>query len=186
MVTPNNAEFQVTPTGFSAPLRKLYPLQARKIIKKCLRGIILVCVMWSIGSFFILQAVQKKSQLPDAGFWSSGKALWMAWVGLLILLLLWRTGYQIIYFLTYHYDFDKDNFLIRKGVIAQREVNLPFSKITDVYVDQDMLDFVFGLYDVHISTPTVESGQFAHIDGVNKEGATALKELILERIRLNR
>jgi hypothetical protein len=41
---------------------------------------------------------------------------------------------------------------------------------------------VFGLYDVHMSTPTESSGQFAHIDGVDKAGSQQLRALLLERI----
>ena len=63
-----------------------------------------------------------------------------------------------------------------------QEITLPFSRITDVYVDQDMFDVFFGLYDVHISTPTQESGLFAHIDGVNKAGSQELRQMILDRI----
>lgn len=77
---------------------------------------------------------------------------------------------------------DDRNVIIRKGIIAKREITLPFSKITDVYVDQDVTDVVLGLYDIHISTPTAESGKFAHIDGLNKKGAMEIKKLVLERV----
>jgi membrane protein YdbS with pleckstrin-like domain len=80
----------------------------------------------------------------------------------------------------YFYDMDASNIVIRKGVFAQKEITLPFSRITDVYVDQDVLDAVFGLYDVHISTPTQQSGAFAHIDGVDKAGSQLLRTMILD------
>lgn len=163
-------------------LRELIPLQPRKIIKKCLWGIIGIVMAWSVGSFFIMDIVHRKNSMPTTSFWDSGSALWVAWVAFLIALLLWRTGFQILYFLTYYYDLDPNNLVIRKGVISKREINLPFNKITDVYVDQDFMDVMFGLYDVHISTPTVESGIFSHIDGVNKEGAAEIKRIILEKI----
>ena len=90
--------------------------------------------------------------------------------------------YQILYFVTYFYDVDENNFVIRKGVFTKREITLPFSKITDVYVDQDISDVMLGLYDVHISTPTIESGRFAHVDGLNRAGSTKLRKLILDAV----
>lgn len=101
---------------------------------------------------------------------------------LLLFLFCWNPIYQHIYWKRYYYDMDHKNIIIRKGVVAQKEITLPFSRITDVYVDRDIFDVMFGLYDVHISTPTQESGQFAHIDGVNKEGSQSLRQMILDRI----
>ena len=49
-------------------------------------------------------------------------------------------------------------------------------------MDQDLFDVLFGLYDVHISTPTEQSGLFAHIDGVDKEGSQELRQFILHRM----
>jgi len=50
-------------------------------------------------------------------------------------------------------------------------------------VDRDLLDVVFGLYDVHVSTPTFLSGLAAHIDGVNAENAEKLKNIILHMVK---
>ena len=87
-----------------------------------------------------------------------------------------------LYYLTYFYDVDQKNLIIRKGVVTKREMILPFAKITDVSVDQDVMDVMLGIYDVHISTPTVDSGQFAHIDGLNRRGAQEVRQLILDMI----
>jgi hypothetical protein len=35
---------------------------------------------------------------------------------------------------------------------------------------------------LHISSPTEQSGRFAHVDGIDKRGAVQLRALILERI----
>ena len=50
-------------------------------------------------------------------------------------------------------------------------------------MDQDILDRIFGLWDVHVSTATNMSGAEAHIDGVKHDNANAIKELILAKIR---
>ncbi len=166
------------------PLRRTLPLRRRKIIKKSLWGVLGVLAGWGILSYFLyLWLGQDPAELPERVA-ANRPALIFYWFLILGVLLLWKTAYQILYFVTYFYDMDDKNVIIRKGVLAKREITLPFSKITDVYVDQDLLDVFFALYDVHISTPTEQSGKFAHIDGVNKRSAMKLRGLILERIHL--
>jgi membrane protein YdbS with pleckstrin-like domain len=154
-------------------LRQLAPLRFRKIVKKCLRGILAVGFAW--GGLTALWLHYAPLRLQE---------LWVPWVGLLCILMLWRTGYQLLYFGSYFYNINQQNLLVRKGVLAQTEITLPFSKITDVYVQQDLLDVLFGLYDVHFSTPTESSGILAHIDGVDRRGAYALRDIVLKRINL--
>ena len=152
-------------------LRQLAPLRLRKIVKKCIRGILSVVVVWGLATALMLRYAPDR--LHQA---------WIPWFGALLVLLLWRTGYQILYFISYFYNVNEQNLLVRKGVLAQTEITLPFSKITDVYVQQDLLDVVFGLYDVHFSTPTESSGMLAHIDGVDRKGAYALRDIVLRRV----
>lgn len=162
-----------------------YPLQKRKILKKsalssskaffssCVILLIIVGIIWVSAD----RDSEKMSELIAQ--------LRTPLLILLSILLTWIFSspfYELLYYLNYHYDMDDRNVLIRKGIVAKREITLPFSKITDVYVDQDVADVVLGLYDIHISTPTVESGKFAHIDGLNRKGATEIRKLILDHV----
>ncbi len=52
----------------------------------------------------------------------------------------------------------------------------------DVYLDQDVLDRVFGLWDLHISSATESSGIEAHIDGVSRENALLLREILMKAL----
>jgi membrane protein YdbS with pleckstrin-like domain len=72
--------------------------------------------------------------------------------------------------------------IIRKGVFAPQEITVPFGRIQDVYVDQDIFDRLLGIYDVHISTATAASTVRAHIDGVDKKVAEELRTLILDKV----
>lgn len=161
------------------PLRRTIPLQKRKILKQNLHGVFGALTVWglftALGLILINIGILRMPPAAQAG-------IVIRWFAVLGLLLIWKLGYPILYFITYFYDIEGENLVIRKGVVATKEVTLPFSRITDVYVDQDMLDVVFGLSDLHISTPTAESGQFAHIDGLSRKGAAALRELILKNI----
>ena len=119
----------------------------------------------------------------DPGFFQSNRQLINTiYYGLCALLILAHPLYQYLYFRAYFYDFDNQNVLIRKGVISKKEITMPFAKITDVYVDRDFGDVILGLYDLYLSTPTSESGVFAHIDGLNKKGSTELRRLILDQV----
>jgi putative membrane protein len=91
--------------------------------------------------------------------------------------------YQKWYYEVYFYELTSDFVQIRKGPITPREINIPFERIQDVYVDQDLLDRIFGLYDVHISSATAASAGEAHIDGVEKVSADGLRTVILETVR---
>lgn len=165
------------------PLHRTIPLRYRKIVKKNIRSILLLCVGWCLISFALAAFSGTSWLAPRLGL--APRTIWLGWSAVLVLALSWRCAYQLLYFLTYFYDMDDNNFIVRKGVIAKREITIPFNKVTDVYVDQDMLDVMLGLYNVHISTPTVESGQFAHIDGLNRRGAVELRRLVLNRINIS-
>jgi putative membrane protein len=72
---------------------------------------------------------------------------------------------------------------IHKGFFAPTEIHVQYQKIQDVYVDQDVLDRMMGLYDVHISSATSTFGIEAHIDGVEEDVANNLKTFLLQKMR---
>ena len=88
--------------------------------------------------------------------------------GLLFTIVLLTYFYQLWYYNVYFYDLTPDYIVIKKGPITPHEITIPYERIQDVYVDQDILDRIFGLYDVHLSSATVSSGEAAHIDGFRK------------------
>ena len=112
-------------------------------------------------------------------------ALIVTLVGLSIVLLLivfLTYLYQKWYFSVYYYDLGKDYIVIKKGPITPQEITIPYERVQDVYVDQDLLDRLFGLYDVHLSSATISSGMEAHIDGVEKNAADGLKAMLLATV----
>lgn len=90
--------------------------------------------------------------------------------------------YEAYYLETYFYDINTDILLIKKGVFGYRQLTIPLSKIQSVYVDRDILDYALGLYDVYVSTVTERSVLDAHIDGLTKECAQAISDIIVERV----
>lgn len=82
----------------------------------------------------------------------------------------------------YFYNADNQTISIKKGVFSKNEITLPFKRLQDVYVDQDILDRIFSLYDVHVSSATATSATLSHIDGLNKENAEKVKTILLKKI----
>ncbi len=113
----------------------------------------------------------------------------LSWAGvialvvlLFIIVLVLKYVYEVYYLKYYFFDFGKGTLIIRKGVFSKNEITLPINRLQDVYVDQDILDRIFGLYDVHVSSATMVSGLLSHIDGLNKENAETIKKMLLAKI----
>jgi membrane protein YdbS with pleckstrin-like domain len=98
-------------------------------------------------------------------------------------LFLWDLSYQILFYRSYFYDIRDESVVIRRGVICKHEISLPLARITDVYLEQDVLSRLLGLYDLHLSSPTAQSGKVAHMVGIDREGAMSLRRMILELIQ---
>jgi membrane protein YdbS with pleckstrin-like domain len=149
-----------------------YPLEKRKIIKKTIKStfnmyiFFLIIPLWA--NIFLWSLYQIPLMIIDALFIVYPLIQWV---------------YQREYYKKYFYDIRSDFLVIKKGVIAPNETILPYDKLQDVYIDQDIFDRIFKLYDVHVSTATMMSGIQAHIDGVNKENGEIFREMILDNIK---
>lgn len=163
--------------------RDKYPLSPTKPVKKTISSslgwvVFIVILLVAGGVINSLALSSTDFQIPTA--WYT-----MAIIGSLVLLVMivgLNFLYQQLYFNSYYYDFNDNFIVIRKGVIMPREISIPYERVQDVYVDQDLWDRIFNLYDVHLSTATWTSGMEAHIDGVEKEAADGLREELLKTI----
>ena len=176
--------------GESAFMRQ-YPLSPKKPMVKTIKT---VCnpAYWilffgvglgTMGLFSFI--IQKFTEVYERGVFYVYALIALMTVAILtvIFVIYW---YQKLYARTYFYTITDSLLVIRKGVVAPREITVPFGRIQDIYLDQDPIDNMFSLYDVHISTATAESTSRAHIDGVSKGTAEALRELILHKMKENR
>lgn len=168
--------------GYSEPisLRTNYPVFFRKIFRRNIRGLIALSVFFSIVAYYIAKGEGVISKYITTLFGGSSTTLTILVAGFIVSIVL-LVFYEALSFLTYDYLMDSRNVIIKKGVFAKRRMIIPFSKITDVSIQQNLLDMLFGLYDVHISTPTQDSWLYSHICGLDERGALALTRLILEK-----
>lgn len=148
--------------------REKFPLSRKKITKKTLPAMLM------LGVPFLIGAVVSAMTLPSV------VALGIVILYIIIFFLMY--GYQCWYFATYFYDLTDDYVIIKKGAITPREITLPYERIQDVYVDQDIWDRILGLFDVHVSSATASSGLSAHIDGVEKAAAEGLRKMLLDTV----
>ncbi len=157
--------------------REQYPLSPRKILKKTLSNtiiwIILSIVFWGV-------LVAASSSETDTLGWLAISTIGIFGLLLFIILLTWL--YQRWYFAVYFYDLTSDYIVIKKGPITPQEITIPYERVQDVYVDQDLLDRILGLYDVHLSSATASSGMQAHIDGVEKSASDGLRAMLLKTV----
>ncbi len=159
--------------------REKYPLSIKKVLKKTLTGTFVLALLLLIGWI----AVVGYLILVDA---DAGNFILIATIGVfsfLFLIILLTYLYQRWYYAVYFYDLTDDFVVIKKGPITPTEITIPYERIQDVYMDQDLLDRFFGLYDVHLSSATASSGMEAHIDGVERPAADGLKQTLLETVR---
>ncbi|MEI8229927.1 MAG: PH domain-containing protein [Candidatus Peregrinibacteria bacterium] len=164
--------------------RKQFPLSPKKIIKKTIVGSIFAIIVISIIGIFgipmlivILSNAFAQGENAQAFGGLIGILLFIDCIT--VILMAW---YQRAYFAVYYYELTDDFIIIRKGPITPREITIPYERVQDVYVDQDIVDRMFGLYDVHLSSATVSSGMQAHIDGVEKPAADGLRALLLQTV----
>ncbi|MBN1941573.1 MAG: PH domain-containing protein [Candidatus Diapherotrites archaeon] len=102
---------------------------------------------------------------------------------LLVFLAILKFVYEIFYLKAYYYNLTEDCLLIRKGLFNIKEIIIPFSRIQNVFVDQDIFDRIFGLWDVHVSTVTPHSMMQGHIDGLSLQNARIISDMLLGKIK---
>jgi membrane protein YdbS with pleckstrin-like domain len=160
--------------------RQAFPLSTKKIIKKTVTSVFAFVVLYfMILLVTIMLFVGGIQNLKTPAF-----SLFTIVMSLLMFLVVFISYmYQKWYFSVYFYDLTNDYICIRKGPITPTEINIPYERIQDIYIDQDLMDRYFGLYDVHLSSATVSSGMEAHIDGVEKEAADGLRVILLRTVQ---
>lgn len=162
----------------NATLIEQYPLERRKILKKTVQ---------KMSSFFVLF-------IPFLFFFSYllfiSQPLWLLFIAafffpvILVFILIYI--YETFYFKNYFYDITEEGLIIKKGVFSTKKSIIPLNKIQDVYLDQDILDRLFNLRDLYVSTVTARSILNAHIDGISPEKAEKIAHLLIEKIENKR
>jgi len=152
-----------------ASLQQQFPLSPRKFWKK-IRAKMLTTIIWVwiVVAFAIALGV--------------GGSIIVLPIAVLLLYFVAYAVYIKTYIKRYYYAGEDYFITIKKGVFTTAEIHVQWGKIQDVYVDQDIVDRILWLYDVHIASTTSASALEAHIDWVDKNTAEGLKKYLLDKI----
>jgi putative membrane protein len=156
-------------------MKQTFPLSQSKFWKKFIQANLFRLI---IGIVALIAGIGLQG--GSAGSFASVLIAIAVLIGVIALLSAW---YISAYIKSYYYSDDEGFITIRKGVFTPTEIHVQYGRIQDVYVDQDLLDRMFGIYDVHIATATIMSGMEAHIDGVDFTVSEGLKNFLLGRIK---
>ncbi|MCX8200061.1 MAG: PH domain-containing protein [Candidatus Micrarchaeota archaeon] len=159
------------------------PLSRKKLIKKTLEGLVRI----SLGIIVVSLLATMWSAMGYLGYAQAISSLVMLALMIVIALALvssaFLVAYNYVYIKNYYYDIRPSEIVIRKGVLMKKELSLAYEKVQEVYIDQDLLDKLLGIYDVHVKTAAEHSEDFAHIDGLDGDGAQKIKGMIIANIR---
>ncbi len=164
-------------------LQRQYPLSPKKFWKKLIEKLSIIYIFGIMAAIFDLVIIfVNKSSSDSSGVTAVLWGILVAGFIFLIVVTFLYAWYVKVYIRRYYYDGEEHFITIKKGVFAPTEIHVQWQKIQDVYVDQDILDRIMGLYDVHIASATASSGIEAHIDGVDEAAAEGLKKFLLGKV----
>jgi len=163
----------------TSSLQQQFPLSSKKYWKKMLPkliGVLFVPLILVIPAFAVI--------ISNGGGNTAVELISAGVVSIIVYLIIIApySWYVRTYIKRYYYAGEENFITIKKGVFTPAEIHVQWQKIQDVYVDQDLLDRIMGLYDVHIASATAASGIEAHIDGVDQAAAEGLKQFLLNKV----
>lgn len=161
-------------------MMRRFPLSTKKPLKKTILNIGGQAFLTLIVLSFIAFATHKEIAWLIGDSWVIAEIV--LFIGFIMVIGLGYL-YERAYYRSYYYNIADNHLIIKKGVFGIHEVTIPLERIQDVYIDQDPLDYLFGLYDVHFSSATAMSGQQAHIDGVERDVAQNLRQHVLALLK---
>jgi len=155
------------------------PLSPKKVTKKSLPSVLAFLILGAVSiGFGILMknVVEMEDTVQFSNYFIFGGILLALVCSLGVIL------YQYLYYKLYYYEFEETMAEIRKGVVSQATGHVYYKRIQNVYVDQDVLDRIFGIYDVHYETAGETSGFYSHVDGLTKENKDKLISFLNKQV----
>ncbi|MFW5974064.1 MAG: PH domain-containing protein [Natrialbaceae archaeon] len=92
-------------------------------------------------------------------------------------------AWEAAYVRAYEYRLDADTFDIYSGVLSRREREIPFERIQNVDIAQNVIQRAFGIAELRLETAGGGGESEARLRYVSREEATRLQELISRRKR---
>lgn len=163
-------------------LKQLFPCSKRKAIRLSFRQLVyfvLVSLFCLILDHYIISDVESEV-IRDS-------------IQTLMLSAIFLTGFNWLYAYwmvklrgeTLEYLIKDGSVVITKGLFLKRRGSFHLSQITDVYLVQEQLDWLFKTCTLCVSTANQASGQFAYIEGFDEEVAHSMQEYLLKQTEIS-
>lgn len=160
-------------------LRSKYPLNLIKPLKKALKAttylslFLIIIQLFSLPFIYSMTEFQTRNTHYSIDFISTTLLI-------IIIFFILKLIYEIFYFKTYYYADNNELLILKKGVFSINTLTIPYDKIQHLFVDQDLFDKIFGLWDVHVASAGT-TGMQLHIDGLKRKYAEELRDLLISR-----
>ena len=90
-------------------------------------------------------------------------------------------AYIKYYYFKYKFDFEKSAFVVHKGFLEKTNLSIPFEKIQQININQNLIHKLFNLYEIQMDTAGSSSTE-VDIKAVSKSAANDFK-VIAEEIK---
>lgn len=159
-------------------LRKMFPVSQRRIAKRVVPWVLLaIALNWAVISF-----VSSLDGSVGGSFLETTQSIALILLFVSIVACIGKFAYEELYQTRYRYAIEAGHLVICKGLFLKERGSFPLSRITEVYLDRSWLDLIFGIYVLHVSTPTNHSDEFARIVGLTQKNAMGLQEIITSSV----
>ena len=98
-------------------------------------------------------------------------------LGFVVLIALF--AYIKYYYFKYKFDFEKSAFVVHKGFLEKTNLSIPFEKIQQININQNLIHKLFNLYEVQMDTAGSSSTE-VDIKAVSKSVANDFKVIAEE------
>ena len=103
-------------------------------------------------------------------------------VHFLVLILVLKIVHEELKRHALQYETDGFRLVITRGILFKNEGSLPLLPVTEIFVKRDFLDFLFGLYELHVATPVNAARAFGLIEGLKYKDAHALEKFLANQL----
>ncbi|MFW5918305.1 MAG: PH domain-containing protein [Haloferacaceae archaeon] len=132
-----------------------------------------------IGGAILFGAIAGASGGASGGNFLSGALIF---VGIAFLGVFLVAGWNVAYFRRFRYELTADTFDIESGVFSRRDREIPYRRIQNVDIRQNVVQRLLGIAEVRLET--AGGGQTeAQLQYVNREEAERLQEEVSQRKR---
>lgn len=98
---------------------------------------------------------------------------------LIPILFIWYLAKAVIEYENFMFKISDDNFILKKGFLKKKEIIIPFEKIINVNLTQNIVQQFFKVMQVEIETAGSDEAE-VKIEALSKENAIALKKILIE------